>query len=55
MEERLPIWRVVANIFNKQPTRGSPPAWGMGEVLTTHHCKNVSRYERFTRKASDLD
>jgi hypothetical protein len=20
-----------------QPTRGGPPAWGLGEMLTTHH------------------
>jgi hypothetical protein len=37
----------------RQPTRGGPPAWGLGEVLTTPHRKNVSRYEPFT-KASDL-
>ena len=24
------------------PTRGGPPAWGMDEVLTTPHCKNIS-------------
>jgi hypothetical protein len=38
MEERPPIWRVAANKLNKQcgqPTRGGPPAWGLGEVLTT--------------------
>jgi hypothetical protein len=28
-----------------QPTRGSPPAWGLGEVVTTPHLKNVSCYE----------
>ena len=22
-----------------QPTRGGPPAWGLGEVLTTPRCK----------------
>ena len=27
-----------------QPTRGGPPAWGLGEVLTTHHRKNISSY-----------
>jgi len=51
-----PIWRVAANISNKQsgqPTRGGPPAWGLGEVLT-HRLKNVSCYETETG-ASDLD
>ena len=27
----------------------------LGEVQTTPHLKNVSCYELFTRKASDLD
>jgi len=34
MEEQLPVWRVVANILNKQsvqPTKGGPPAWGFGQ------------------------
>ena len=58
MEERPPVWRVAANILNNsrgQPTRGGPPDWGLGEVLTTPHRKKVSCYEIFTRKASDLD
>jgi len=58
MEEQTPIWRVAANILNKQPwtaTRGGPPAWGLGEVLTTPHRKNVSCYELFTKNALDLD
>jgi len=36
-EERPPIWRVDANILNKQPRtadKGGPPARGLGEVLT---------------------
>ena len=37
-----------------QPTRDGPPAWGLGEVLTTPHRRNISCYEQFT-KASDLD
>ena len=44
LEERPPIWRVAANILNKQSRTadmGSPPAWGLGEVLTTPHGKNV--------------
>ena len=43
MEERPPIWRVAANISiisHGQPTRGGPPAWGFGKVLTTPHRKN---------------
>ena len=38
MEERPPIWRVAANILNelsRTADKGSPPAWGLGEVLTT--------------------
>ena len=38
-----------------QPTRGGPPALGLGEVLTTLHRKNISCYKMFTQKASDLD
>jgi hypothetical protein len=36
-----------------QPTRGGPPAWGWGEVLTTPHRKNLRSYETF-HEASDL-
>ena len=53
MEEQPPIWCVAANIYLKknirgQPTRGGPPAWGLGEVLTTprrkmYHVKKCSR------------
>ncbi|KAJ4429759.1 hypothetical protein ANN_21963 [Periplaneta americana] len=38
----LQIWRVGANILNKQPwpaDKGGFPAWGLGEGLTTHHVK----------------
>jgi hypothetical protein len=39
----LQIWRVAANIFDKQlrtTDRGGPPAWRLGVVLTTpHHIK----------------
>ena len=59
MEEQPAIWRVAANILNRQWQTADkvcgPPAWGLGEVLTTHHRKNVSCYEMFTQKASDLD
>ena len=57
MEERPPIWMVAANILNKlsrTADKGGPPAWGLGEVLTTPHRRNVSCYVLFKR-ASDLD
>ena len=43
MEEWPPIWRLAANILNKRlqtVNKGSPPTWGLGEVLTTPHLKN---------------
>ena len=48
-------WRVLGLRMEErtQPKRGGPPAWGLGEVLTTLHRKNVSCYESFI-KASDL-
>ena len=58
MEEQPPIWRVAANMLNKESRiadKGGPNAWGLGEVLTSPRCKNVSCYEMFTDKASDLD
>jgi len=42
VEERTPIWRVYANIFNfsrGQPTRGGPPTFGRG-------ANNSSPWER---------
>jgi hypothetical protein len=39
------FWRAAANILNKQsrqPTRGGPPAWGLGVGLTTLHRKKIS-------------
>jgi hypothetical protein len=50
MEKRYPIWRVAANILNKQSrTAGKDghPAWVLGEVLTTPHHKIVSSCETF--------
>jgi len=58
MEERLPIWMVAANIFNKKSRtadKGWYSSWGLGEVLTAHHRKNLSCYEILTQKASGLD
>ena len=51
MEEWPPIWRLAVNKLNKQPRtaeRGGPPAWGLGEVLTTPLLKN--QMLRITRK-----
>ena len=43
MEERPPLWRVAANILNKQ-SRTADKRWsssyGLGEMLTTPHRKN---------------
>jgi hypothetical protein len=47
----LRIWRVAANI---QSTRGGPPAWGLGEVLTTPHHNKLPCYETLYRDW-DLD
>jgi hypothetical protein len=47
----------VVNTLNKQsrqPTRGGPPAWGLGELLKTPHRKKLPCYE-VDHKASDLD
>jgi len=58
MEERPPIWGVVGNILNKQSRiaeRDDPPACELGEVLSPPHRINVSCYEIFIQKASDLD
>jgi len=53
-----PIWRVAANILNKQ-LRTADTGWssslGLGNVLTNPHRKNVSSYEMFTQKALDMD
>jgi len=37
-----------------QPTRGGPPAWGLGVGLTTPHRIKVTCYEMF-QSTSDLD
>jgi len=44
MEERPPIWKVGANILNKQSqtaARGGSPAWELGEMLTIPHRKKL--------------
>jgi hypothetical protein len=53
--EGLQIWRVAANILNKQSRtadKGWPSSWGVG--LTTPHHKKETRYEMLQR-ASELD
>jgi hypothetical protein len=55
--ESLQIWRVAANILNKQSRtadKGGPPAWGLGGGLTTPHRKKGTRYEMLQR-TSELD
>ena len=57
MRKQPPIWRVATNILKNQSqtlAKGGPPAWGLGEVLTTPHHKNISCYKLFTR-ALDMD
>jgi len=48
MEERPSLWRVAKNILKSnrgQPTRGSLPTWGLGDVLTNPHRKNWPCFE----------
>jgi hypothetical protein len=48
----LQIWRVTANVSNKQ-SRTADEGWyssvGMEERLTTRHCKNPACYEMLHR------
>ena len=32
---RLYVRRIIREIGDLQPTRGGPPAWGLGDALTT--------------------
>jgi hypothetical protein len=54
IEERPPIWRVAAVILNKQSRTADrgvvPPAWSLGEVLTTPHRENVPLLGNIHRK-----
>jgi hypothetical protein len=57
MEERPIIRRINENILKKQSRtseKSGPTFWGLGEVLTTPQCKNVSCYELSIQSASDL-
>jgi hypothetical protein len=56
--DALQFWRVAANILNKQsrqPTRGGPPAWGLGVGQTIPHRKNklVSKILKEPRSRKD--
>jgi hypothetical protein len=54
--EGLQIWRVAANILNKQlqtATRAGPPVCGLGGELTTPHCK-TQHVNKILNRASDL-
>jgi hypothetical protein len=48
----LQIWRVAANILNKQSwtaDKGGPPAWGLGGGLTTLHRKESNTLRNVTK------
>jgi hypothetical protein len=45
--DALQVSRVAANVLNKQPTRGGPPAWGLGVGLTTPHRRKISLLRKF--------
>jgi hypothetical protein len=50
MEERLLIWRVAENIWDKQlrtANKGWYSSLGLGDVLTVTHHKNITFYEIF--------
>jgi hypothetical protein len=56
-KDGLKIWRVAANILNKQSRtadRGGPPVSGLSWGLTTPTVKNYICCEVFTR-ASEMD
>jgi hypothetical protein len=50
----LPSLQIYWISSRGQPTRGVPPAWGLGVELTTPHHKNLTCYEMF-QSTSDLD
>ena len=56
LEEWPPVWRVAANILNKQlrtADRGLSYSLGLDEVVTTPHHKNVSCYKPLTKRVAD--
>ena len=52
VEERPPVWRVAANILNKQ-LRTADKLWssslGLGEAVATAHPNDLRCYEPFHR------
>ena len=58
MEERPPIWRVAVNKLNKQSRTADkycPPAWRLGEVLTTPSREKKNCYELLMGKMLPLE
>ena len=58
MEERPPVWRVPANILNKQKRtaeRGGPPTRSLDELLTIPHLKNyhITKYRLVPETCTD--
>jgi len=48
--------RIYRNSSRRQPSRGGPPAWGLGEVLTTLTVKKnayVTKHEHVPRTCTD--
>jgi hypothetical protein len=57
MEEPPPVWRVAADTLNKESRnadKGSPPDWGLGEMLTSSHLKIWPYYGKETRERGEL-
>jgi hypothetical protein len=57
MKERPPVWRIAANILNKQSRttdNGWSPKWELGEELTTP-LRKTSPNDETTTNASGLD
>jgi hypothetical protein len=46
MEKQPPDMKGICKFIEKnsrgQPTKGDPSAYGLGDVLTTPHCKNLT-------------
>ena len=45
----------VNRVRDKWVTRGGPPSWGLGEVLTTQHCKTgiITKHKQVPRTRTD--
>jgi len=58
MEEQTPVWRIDANILNKQwrtADNGRSSSLGVGRGANNSSSKNVSCYKVFIQKTLDLD